>query len=350
MAAMQVKQPANPSYHKELCIDSKRLKEDILPVPTKERTENGIVELFLDEGSSIKLIGMIYGLQHNIQGPGFEATLFLDHYNQRVKILSYTASDIDALIIKVRQIAELNSFDKIFCVAPASDWTVFLKHGYVLEALIKYYLHGQDGFVMSKFRSQARIVSNELMDEILQIEDIMSQPVSDPFKKRTCPEGYTVRLARHEDIPAMIKLYKKIFASYPSPLVYPDYMNQIFQKDTLFIVCLDDAGQIVAAASADLLPQHQAAEVTDCATDPAQRGRGLMSVIIQHLENELQARDYICAYTMARARSFGMNNVFYQLGYEFMGRLNNNCDIFGAFEDMNIWVRDLRVGCRQTSS
>jgi hypothetical protein len=45
---------------------------------------------------------------------------------------------------------------------------------------------------------------------------------------------------------------------------------------------------------------------------------------------------------MARARSFGMNMVFYQLGYEFNGRLVNNCDIHGGYEDMNIWVKDLR--------
>ena len=44
---------------------------------------------------------------------------------------------------------------------------------------------------------------------------------------------------------------------------------------------------------------------------------------------------------MARARSYGMNAVFHGMGYEFMGRLVNNCDIFGAYEDMNIWVRRL---------
>lgn len=324
-------------------IDTKKLKADIFPEPTKERTENGIVELFLDQGVSVKLVGMIYGIEHSISNDEYEATLFLDHYNQRLKILSYSTTNLDSLILKVRSIAELNSFDKIFCVAPASDWTTFLRHGYVLEALIKYYLQGQDGFVMSKFRSQQRIVSNELMNEILQIEEIMSQPPSVITKARACPEGYTVRMARPDDIPAMIKLYKKIFASYPSPLVYPDYMNQIFQKETLFMVCTNAEGNIAAAASADLLPKHKAAELTDCATDPEHRGKGLMSAIISSLELELKGRGFICGYTMARARSYGMNNVFYHLGYEFMGRLNNNCDIFGAFEDMNIWVRDLRV-------
>ena len=29
----------------------------------------------------------------------------------------------------------------------------------------------------------------------------------------------------------------------------------------------------------------------------------------------------------------------YGLGYEYSGRLVNNCDIYGQFEDMNIWVK-----------
>ena len=66
-----------------------------------------------------------------------------------------------------------------------------------------------------------------------------------------------------------------------------------------------------------------------------------MSHLLEILENEIAHEGYICAYTMARARSFGMNNVFYRLGYEFLGRLVNNCDIYGAYEDMNIWVRNL---------
>ena len=64
-----------------------------------------------------------------------------------------------------------------------------------------------------------------------------------------------------------------------------------------------------------------------------------MSHILARLESEMRQRGYLCSYTMARSRSFGMNNVFYRLGYEFQGRLVNNCDIFGDFEDMNIWVK-----------
>jgi len=125
-----------------------------------------------------------------------------------------------------------------------------------------------------------------------------------------------------------------------SPLVHPSYLESVFQKETLFVVCTKEE-QIVSAASAEIYPQHCAAELTDCATRPDIRGKGIMSHILGFLEGELERRKYICAYTMARSRSFGMNKVFHGLQYEFAGRLINNCDIFGCYENMNIWVKKL---------
>jgi putative beta-lysine N-acetyltransferase len=148
-------------------------------------------------------------------------------------------------------------------------------------------------------------------------------------------------MARRRDIGPLIALFRTIFKTYPTPLIHRSYLEHVFETESLFVVC-EHGGKVVAAASAELHPNVRAAELTDCATLTEARGKGLMSCLLQLLETELLRRDYICAYTMARARSFGMNMVFYQLGYEFNGRLVNNCDIFGAFEDMNIWVRDLR--------
>ncbi|MEO7164723.1 MAG: GNAT family N-acetyltransferase, partial [Bdellovibrionia bacterium] len=96
-----------------------------------------------------------------------------------------------------------------------------------------------------------------------------------------------------------------------------------------------------AVASAELHPEQRNAELTDCATHPDSRGLGLMSQILSLLEEELIQRNYISSYSMARARSFGMNNVFFRLKYEFTGRMVNNCDIFGCYEDMNVWVKRL---------
>jgi len=325
---------------------SRELIEDLKPVAVKNRSSLGIVELTLDHGQSVKAVGIVYGVEHSISGDDYRATLFLDQYNQRIKIMDYEASDIEQLILKVRYLAEANSFDKIICMARRRDWQTFLRYGYVLEAVLKYYIDGEDAFVVSKFRSQERLTSHNLMEEILMIEKVMEHRW-DSFAVRPLPSGYEVRLAKRDDIAELLDLYASIFETYPSPLIHASYLETVFQKETLFAVCTRE-GEIVSAASAEVHPQVHAAELTDCATKKSARGLGLMSHILSLLEAEISQKGYICAYTMARSRSYGMNNVFYRLGYEFMGRLINNCDIYGDYEDMNIWVRDLRNGPRNS--
>jgi putative beta-lysine N-acetyltransferase len=293
----------------------------------------------LSEDQTLRAVGVIYGFEHVIKGPGFEVTLFLDQYNQRIKILQYNATNFSEMIMKIRWIAEANGFDKIFCMASRQDWQKFLRFGYVLEAVIKYYLNGEDAFVMSKFRSQERLTSANLMEETLLIEQIMNQ--DGEKEEQILDSSYTIRMANKKDIQSLISLYQEIFETYPSPLIHNDYFESIFQKDSIFALC-EHNGQLVAAASAELSPQYMAAELTDCATRKSARGLGIMTHILKFLEGELQKRDYHCAYTMARARSYGMNNVFYRLNYEFLGRLVNNCDIYGAYEDMNIWAHNLK--------
>ncbi|MCO5141906.1 MAG: putative beta-lysine N-acetyltransferase [Oligoflexia bacterium] len=321
-------------------MNQKKLIEDVKPVPIKQRAQTGIVELKLSQNQSLRAVGDIYGVEHIIRAKGYEATLFLDQYNQRIKILKYKAEDFQAMIMAIRWIAEANGFDKIICMASRSDWQKFLRFGYVLEAMIKYYLNGDDAYVMSKFRSQERLSSGSLMEEMLLIEKILNdseQHVQTPLK-----ENFRVRMAKPDDVPKLISLYQEIFETYPSPLIHSSYFEMVFQKDSIFAVC-EDNGVIVSAASAELNHDYLSAELTDCATRKQVRGHGIMTHILQFLEVELQKRNYICSYTMARARSFGMNNVFYRMGYEFLGRLVNNCDIYGAYEDMNIWARRLNT-------
>lgn len=322
-----------------MATENKEWIPDLKPVPVKERANLGIAELKLSEDQVLKAVGLVYGIEHKVSGEGFEATLFLDIYNQRIKIVDYKAEDFQNLILKIRWIAEANQFDKITCMARESDWQQFLKFGYVLEAVLNYYHKGDDAYVVSKFRSQERLNSGSLMEETLLIESVMHKPRTGA--RKPLPEGVSIRMAKKEDIGQLIDLYKGVFETYPSPLIHQSYLETIFQTDSLFAVCVE-GDRIVAAASAELYPTHLAAELTDCATLPEKRGLGLMSHILDFLEQKLITRKYCCSYTMARSRSFGMNMVFYQLGYEFMGRLVNNCDIFGAYEDMNIWVRSLQ--------
>ncbi|MEO5969450.1 MAG: hypothetical protein ABIQ95_05950, partial [Bdellovibrionia bacterium] len=209
----------------------KPLVKDIKPISIKQHSSLGVVELVLGESQSVKAIGVVYGIEHAISGDGFRAMLFLDHYNQRIKIISYQGPNYGALLLRIGWLAEANGFDKIVCNASQSDWMEFLKYGYVLEAVLKYFHQGTDAFAMSKFRSQERLGSNNLMNEVSLIEKIMLQPqVQRDAPQRSIPDGVTLRMALPQDIPHLIALYQRVFESYPSPLVYQSYLETIFQE------------------------------------------------------------------------------------------------------------------------
>lgn len=79
--------------------------------------------------------------------------------------------------------------------------------------------------------------------------------------------------------------------------------------------------------------------MTDCATIEEYRGHSLSERLLGILEHEVLKHGSFILYTLARAQSYGMNRVFYKLGYRYQGRLINNCHIACSFEDMNLWVR-----------
>jgi putative beta-lysine N-acetyltransferase len=83
------------------------------------------------------------------------------------------------------------------------------------------------------------------------------------------------------------------------------------------------------------------AELTDCATLSEHRTFGLMKKLLMKLEAELVKQEIFCAYSIARAQSFGMNAVLHQLRFKYRGRLLNNCYISQELENMNMWVKEL---------
>jgi beta-lysine N6-acetyltransferase len=236
-------------------------------------------------------------------------------------------------------LASENNFDKIFLKASRSDWQKFLGLGYMLEGILRYYFHGEDAYVLSKFRSIERVTSEHLIKESTLIENLMK--TSPEYKPPPIQEGYQMVLAGEEHIPEMVRLYRRIFKTYPSPLTHPDYIYQTMHRHVLYRAFLNARGEVVSAASAEIDYENSNAELTDCATRERERGKGLMYHLLRQIEQDLLDRNIQTGYTLARAPSIGMNRVFYRLGYEYSGRLINNCDISGQYEDMNIWVKNL---------
>jgi putative beta-lysine N-acetyltransferase len=147
-----------------------------------------------------------------------------------------------------------------------------------------------------------------------------------------------------EDADDLAALYGRVFASYPFPITSPDYLCKTMQSHVVYRIIRDGSGQLVAAASAETSPSKRNAEMTDFATLPSQRGLGLAQHLLAALEDDMSESAIANLYTIARARSAGMNRVFYNRGYEWTGTLVNNCHISGQFEDMHVWCKDLAAG------
>ncbi|MFN3432494.1 MAG: putative beta-lysine N-acetyltransferase, partial [Candidatus Sericytochromatia bacterium] len=258
-----------------------------------------------------------------------------------IKVLDFQG-DIAGICQRLEYLAKRNDFDKIFIKAHAEEWQAFLAHGYMLEGIILHYFNGENAFVVSRFLSRDRISSPSLIEESELIQHLMSQPRVE--RALVLPEGYTLALATEADIPGIAILYSHVFESYPSPLTMPDFLLSTMRRNVVYAVVKDTQGNIVSAASADIDERHSNAEMTDCATFPTERGKRLMAILLARLEQELVSRGIACAYTMARATAPSMNKVFYNLHYEYCGRLINNCDISGGFEDINIWSKRLPGG------
>jgi len=317
---------------------------DVLPLdewgglePTDKKM--GVVPLVLDKGVRTTAIGTIYGLDFEIEDDDYRVNVFFDYYNRRLKILHYEAENYSKMFARLSYLAEANHFDKIFVKATHADFQKFLSHGYAMEGVLKYYFQGKDAYILSRFTSTERIFSKNLIQEAELIEKL----IYDTPKKvaRNLDKRIQITQADNSHIPELIRIYREVFATYPSPLTNADYIQAVMKRNVLFRMAHLD-GHAVAAASAEIDLKNSNAELTDCATMSEAQGMGLMQHLLMYLEKDLLNQGIMTAYTLARAQSYGMNCAFYRLGYEFSGRLINNCDIFGQFEDMNIWVKKLK--------
>ena len=301
----------------------------------------GLVRFVLDKGVTTTVVGTVYGLDFEIEGDGYTVNVFFDYYNRRLKVLDYDAENYTEMIRRLAWLAESNHFDKIFVKAGREDFQKFLSHGYMMEGVLRYYFRGQDAFVLSRFSSTKRMQNDGLIEEARLIEELIynSEPATE---RKPLPDNVALVRATVENIPELVAIYRSVFETYPSPLTSADFVKSTMERNCLYTLATHN-DEALAVASADISKKHSNAEMTDCATFPHARGRGLMQHILTALEDDLRDRDIMTAYTLARAGSVGMNRVFFLLGYEFSGRLVNNCDIFGQFEDMNIWVKRLNT-------
>ncbi|WP_377889114.1 putative beta-lysine N-acetyltransferase [Alkalihalobacillus sp. R86527] len=265
---------------------------------------------------------------------GSDYSLLCNHdlFNERIRIEHYSGNPEHV----IAQVQSLFTTDYSKCIVKVKDNDVstFRTYGFTYEGTINNYFSGIDMHIMTKFNEGWRRNASRWMDEEQILEGVLTK-VPSPLAEKP-----VMRRASEKDAEKLATLYKSVFEVYPTPMDQADYIRKVMKEDTIFYV-VDEGSIISSAASAEVNHKFQNAEITDCATLPEFRKSGVMRHLILALESKLLEEEIYYAYSIARSLSFGMNAVFFQLGYEYGGRLINNVKIYDDWENMNLWSKRL---------
>lgn len=276
-----------------------------------------------------------YGFDKVLEEDNFAAKIHIDNYNKRLKLLEYDG-EFGKLHDRLLQVCEKYRLGKVIGMVKKESAEGLVDCGYTVEGRIDAFFEGVTGYCVSYFFDKDRAVSKnaEAADLILK----KAQEIQDRYVPGS--GSYDIRTASEKDTESLSRLFGEVFKTYPTPMNDPAYIEKVMKEHVLFKAAYVD-GKLASAASADMNRQWLNAEITDCATYKAYRGKGLLSELVYHLEQELKSRSFTASFSLSRALSTGINMVLGKHGYNYTGRLINNCNIMGSFEDMNIWVKKL---------
>ncbi|OOM81370.1 putative beta-lysine N-acetyltransferase [Clostridium sp. BL-8] len=263
--------------------------------------------------------------------------IYVDLTSKRVKIINNSNITTQNLR-RIIHYASKQHLGKIICNCTTESFEIFSDAGFKLEGKIDGFFKGEDAFCMSYFINSNRELCSNFIEKNLLIRKCLD--VKNTFTTEHSNLNYTIRNANKNDIKEMIKLFSTVFSTYPSPIYDEEFLKETMNKKVLYKIAIYDE-KIISIASADMDIENLNAEITDCATYPAYGGNGVLSNIIHSLECDLKAKGFMTLYSLSRAINPSINYVLSKHNYTFTGRMVNNCNICGTFEDMNIWVKNI---------
>ena len=259
--------------------------------------------------------------------------------NNRVYLMKLDASDLPSIVGRLARLAERHGYTKIFAKIPAEHEAEFLRNGYRREAFIPDFYKGTTGAAfLGWYLDEARATDRRNSEVQQNLELAKSRATSGPAPK---PDPHLdFGPAAEPDAEEMAQVYRVVFASYPFPIHDPAYLKETLKTNVRYFYAKRQ-GRIVALSSAEFDFGGQNVEMTDFATLPDGRGRGIALSLLARMEQDPKVRTMRTAYTIARSLSPGMNITFAKAGYTYGGTLTNNTDISGSIESMNVWYKAL---------
>ncbi|OHB29110.1 MAG: putative beta-lysine N-acetyltransferase [Desulfuromonadaceae bacterium GWC2_58_13] len=267
------------------------------------------------------------------------STLQHGRHSNRVYLMSLAPEDLPEIVTYMESLATAEGYTKIFAKVPATVAPSFRETGFKTEAKIpRFFKRKADAHFMGKYLCPKRKQEKkpDLVQQLVETAQA-KEPVMEPA---ALDVHLTCRRVTLDDAGQMAELYRQVFASYPFPIHDPAYLIETMEENVIYHG-IWDGPELLALASAEMDRVQANAEMTDFATRPDCRGKGLAQVLLAVLEETAAAEGIRTAYTIARSYSAGMNITFAKNDYQFSGTLTNNTNISGGLESMNVWHKPL---------
>ncbi len=268
------------------------------------------------------------------------ATIQHGEFNDRIYLMKMS-DEVAAknVILAIEELAMENNYGKIFIKTPQTRYLAFLESGYEIEATIPGFFKGiEQALFMVKYLDEERreLEKPQLVQEVIEI----SQD-KDTIKAQGLNHGHTIRELNQDDADEMAQIYSEIFPTYPFPISEAEYLRSVMKDFVRCFGVFNVEGKLVSVAACEIDKNSLNVEMTDFATLPEFRGQGMAHELLYFMEDAMKKSGIKTAYTIARARSHGMNITFSKAGYEFAGMLKNNTNISGSIQSMNVWFKKI---------
>lgn len=256
--------------------------------------------------------------------------------SNRVYLMKLAKDDFPEIMNLILDLANKNEYTKIFAKVPEWAKEGFEKEGYKKEAYIPCFYNGKvDAYFMAFYLDNAREKKFE-GEKIERIINIANEKPRVSIPELQC--NYSFSVLGEENAEEMVNVYKKVFETYPFPIHDPEYLKNTMNENIVYFGIRDN-DKLIAISSCEMDTDAENVEMTDFATLPEHRSKGLASYLLYEMESEMRKRGIKTSYTIARAVSCGMNITFAKHGYIHNGTLINNTNISGSIESMNIWYK-----------
>lgn len=259
------------------------------------------------------------------------------YHSNRAYLMSLDSSDAKSMPDRLFSLANEKGYTKIIAKIARSHLELFEEKGYRVEAHIPGYFNGKtDGFFVSLYldEKRKRDASREMCAEILNI----AKNKRTDNKPAELMAGCVFQKMAPSDTPEMADLYSKVFKSYPFPIFDESYLRKTMEENIIYFGIKKD-GKIIGLSSIERDIKNFAAEMTDFAVVMHRRGGGMARYLLLKMEHAAAHLGIKTMFTIARARSTGMNVAFSKSGYCYGGTLVNNTNIAGHIESMNVWYK-----------